>query len=173
MGLFDRHPLPAEVRDSLAAHLAGEGHRTPPRVLAWASTRDGVLVALPDLLAVRGVDGWTAVPWHTVHAASWTEDGSTLTYATVDAPRRSRTVAVTDPGRLPEVVRERVEQTFVVRQAVQLAPGRGAVVSGRRPADGRGEVSWHVAPGRGVNLADPQLAEAARGIVERIRGVWG
>lgn len=172
MGLFDRHPLPAGVRSSLGAHLAAGGHRTPPRVLAWAATEDGVLVALPDRLALQGPDGWTVLPWHSVHGATWTDDGSAFTYATVDAPRRWHRVAVTDPGRLPEVVRERVEQTFLVRQTVQLAPGRGAVVSGRRPADGSGEVTWHIAPGRGVNLADPHLAEVARGMVEQIRKVW-
>lgn len=172
MGLFDRRSLPADAAASLSRHLADQGRRTP-RVLAWAATDDGVLVGLPDRLAVLGADGWADVPWHTVQSASWADDGSAFTWSTVNAPQRTSTVPVTAPGRLPEVVRERVEQTFVVQRNVQLAPGRGAIVSGRRPAEGSGALSWHIAPVRGVNLADPALAEAAREMLERTRRDWG
>nr|NLI50730.1 hypothetical protein [Propionibacterium sp.] len=173
MALFDRRSLPADARASLARWLAEEGLRGTPRVLAWAATPDGVLVALPDRLAIGDHDGWSSVPWHEVHGATWSDDGASFTWRTVADPRRSRTLAVTAPGRLPEVVRERVEQTFVVRRPVELAPGRGATVSGRRPADGAGELTWHLTPARGVSLADPALAEAARGVLERVRREWG
>lgn len=172
MGLFDRRSLPADTRAALARQLAAEGVRTPPRVLAWAATAEGALVALPDRLAIPRPEGWTWLPWHEVHAATWSEDGTSFTWRTVDAPRLSRTLTVIETGRLPEVVHERVQQTFVVQRAVQLAPGRGATVSGRRPAAGGGEVVWHIAPARGVNLADPALAEAARSVLERVRRDW-
>lgn len=171
MGLFDRRALSTDVRAGLQQHLADSGGRRP-RVLAWASGPEVTVVALTDRLAVLGPDGWESLPWHEVQSAGWNDEGTRFTWATVAAPRTPRFVELTAPGRLPEVVRERVEQTFVVQHRVDLTPGRPAIVSGRRPAAGAGEVTWHLTPAPGVDLSDPELAETARRVLERVQNDW-
>lgn len=174
MGLFDRHRLPDDVRASLREHLAAEGVRTPLRVLAWAKTADGVLVGLPDRFALLGPGGsWTSLPWHRVLSATWDDAGSVFVWRTVTRPHALQSVEMSDPGRMPELVRERVEQTIVSRQVVDLAPGVQATLTGRRPAEGDGPVEWSVVPPRGVDLRRPELAAAVRDLIERARRDWG
>jgi len=169
-----RDHLPADVLSSLAAHLAEAGVRTPPRVLAWARSADGVAVGLPERFAVLEAGGrWLSQPWHEVQRATWNDEGTLLTWTTVSEPGRPHTVAFADPGRLPELVRERVQQTIVAQQEVQLLPGRPAVLTARRPADGSGPVRWLLTPGRGVDLRDPEVARAAQELIERVSEQWG
>ena len=105
--------------------------------------------------------------------ATWNDEGTLLTWTTVSEPGRPHTVAFADPGRLPELVRERVQQTIVAQQEVQLLPGRPAVLTARRPADGSGPVRWLLTPGRGVDLRDPEVARAAQELIERVSEQWG
>ncbi len=172
MALFPPR-LPDDVRSSLSEHLSTLDLPGRARVLAWTRSLDGAVVALPDRLAVLGPGGvWSSVPWHEILRASWTDDGTRLFWHTIDAPLARHEVVVTSPGRLPEVVLERVGQTIVMQQTVELAPGRRATLTGRRPAVGDGEVRWSVVPSRGVDLSRPDLAEAARLFVERAQLDW-
>lgn len=172
MGLFDRGRLPADVRASLHQHLSG-GTGAPPRVLAWAQTSDGVLVGLPDRMALLGPEAvWTSVAWHHVQSASWDDAGRVFVWRGVERSHILHSVEIADPGRLPEVVRERVEQTFVARQTVELAEGVRGTLTGRRPAAGDGPVEWSVIAARGVDLRRPQVADAVRRVVERARLEW-
>ena len=113
------------------------------------------------------------VPWHEVLRVSWSEDGRTIRWALTAEPSLERTADVQAPRNLPAVIRERIEQTFLIRQPVELAPGKVATVAARRPADGSGIVAWTVIPGRGVDLSRPALREAADRQLEALRRVWG
>ncbi|CAA9246805.1 MAG: hypothetical protein AVDCRST_MAG57-1832, partial [uncultured Blastococcus sp.] len=64
------------------------------------------------------------------------------------------------PGRLPELFRERVEATIVVRQFVPLAGDRGVTVSARRPLGGGGPIVWHTSLTRGLSWRTPGVREA-------------
>lgn len=172
MRFFGRDSLPSDVRASLREHLSAEGVRSPLRVLTFARTSDGVVIALPDRLALWERGAWRTVAWHEMMRAAWAEDGHTFRWTTVPEPDTWLSVAVEAPGELPGVVRERIEQTFVVRQSVELAPGKRGVVAARRPAEGGGALVWYLVPDRGVDLTRPDLAEAARRILDRLMRDW-
>lgn len=174
MAIFASHRLPREAEESLAQALAVDGRRVRPRILASAATLDGALVALPDRLAILGPGGlWQTELWHQILRATWSDDGSRFLWRTVAEPGRERALEVSDPGKLPEVVQERITQTIVMQQRVEIAPGKRVVVTGRRPATGPdSEVRWLVVPARGVDLTQPVLAEATRRLLERVKEDW-
>ena len=61
MGLFDRAGLPSDDFRSLGEAIGGR-----VRVLAWARGADGVVVGLPDRLAIQASDGWRFVGWNDI-----------------------------------------------------------------------------------------------------------
>lgn len=169
--MFDRGGLPAELHDGLSAFVAEEGGRRP-RVLAWGQGPDAVAVGLADRLVV-GPEPWRAVPWHEIQRGGWDFDTRTLRWRTVSDPATEEKLALENPGQLPELFRERVEQTIVLQRTVELTGSKTVIVSARRSlAPGASGVIWSVSPGRGTNLRDPALAEAAEAELAHIRADW-
>ncbi|WP_049572920.1 hypothetical protein [Nonomuraea sp. SBT364] len=150
--------LPADVRRSLATEQ-GE------RVLTFTPSGDGFLVATTLALHLPGGD---RIPYESVDRASWDEGG--LSLVTTGGERHR--VAVTEPGLLPETLRERVNATIVVNKHVDL-PGRGGVrlVARRRPG---GEVTgWTFVFDEGLDPADPGLRAQAEQALEGVRRSMG
>lgn len=146
--------IPAEVRDGLDLER-GE------RPLVYAAP----LVATERALLLPG---GVRVPYEAIDRASWTERGVRL--ALTDGTVRE--VAVEDPGRLPEMLRERVNATIVVSKHVPL-PGRGGVrlVARRKPG---GEVlDWGLRFDEGLDPADPGLRAQAEQALESLRRSMG
>ena len=144
-----------------------------PRVLAWAASADGVVVGLTDRLAVRAGDEWRQVFWHEIQRGGWDEEAHALRWRPTDDPKREMWVTLAQPGRLPELFRERVEQTIVLQRTVHLAPSKTAVVAARRSrAEGASGLVWTVTPSRGVDLDDPALAARAQAELDSISSVW-
>lgn len=170
MPLFSK-ALPSPVLTSLTDHLQAKGHQGRPRVLAWTTTTNGFLAGTPDVLAVLDDEGWHTWGWHELLRATWSDDGTSFTWVDL-ANLRSATVTVTEPGRLPDLVMERIEQTIVVVKPVVLARGRRGTLTGRRPADGSSDVTWRIIPGPGVDLSDPAQAEAASELIARAQRDW-
>lgn len=164
MNLFARRGLPDDLEAGLRAHTGGR-----PRVLAWAPAESGAVVALPERLAVLDGDGWTSIGWHEVLRGGWDADASALHWT---GPDGGRSVPLADPGRLPEVFRERVEATILVQRSVDLARGRFVIVSARRDPWGEAPVAWALHPGPGVRLEDPDTAEQAAAALERLRAEY-
>ena len=77
-------------------------------------------------------------------------------------------------SRLPEAVRERVEQSIVARQNVVLGPGARGTLIGRRVLGGEGSdaVEWSIQPVKGVDMQRPEVADAARLLIEAARQDW-
>jgi hypothetical protein len=159
--------LPAAVRDALALER-GE------RPLAVAPTRGGsyVVATSAALHLPTTSGGFSRLPWERVDQASW-KDGRLHVRTTAGGPGYS--VGLTDPGSVPETVRERVTATIVVNHHARL-PGGGAVrIAGRRPPGG-GEVRWSFVFEAGLDPSDPGLRAQAEqildgGAVSR-RGSW-
>ena len=61
---------------------------------------------------------------------------------------------------LPELFRERVEATIVVRQFVPLAGERGVTISARRPLGAGGPLVWHTSLTRGLTWQTAGVREA-------------
>lgn len=149
--------LDSEVRRSLQRSIG-----RPPRVLAWAPSIEGFAVGQPEQLSVLSGDGWRHIPWHHIDHGEWNPETSTLSWS---GPNRLRgLVVLPDPGRLPELLRERVAASIAVEEHVDI-PGtrQGATLMARRPLDG-GPLEWRIAAGRGTDLRDP----AVKAVVDEI-----
>lgn len=145
---------PADVR----AAAAGE------RVLAWARCADGPAVATRGALLLPGQD---RLPWESVEHAAWS--APTLTVTAVDGT--VRTADCSDPGALPEVVRERVTASVIGETHVELRRGRGVRLVARRTEPGG--VRWSTTFDPGLDPSDPELAAAAQAALAATRSAWG
>ena len=153
--------LPADVHATWTASLAAVPGR-PARILAWAAGEGGpeaatFCVGSPAVLSWGGVEGWQHVGWHLVERGGWNAELDQLSWVQLDGHRGA--VQLAAPGRLPELFRERVEATIVVRQFVPLSGERGVTVSARRDL-ATGGITWHTSLTRGLSTRTPGVQEA-------------
>ena len=145
--------VPGEAR---ALVLADE------RVLAWAETSAGWVVATPTHFVTA--DG-QRVAWESVQRATW--DEGVLLLRRPGEPDVRLSLALKETA-LPEVVRERVEASIVLTEKVALSLG-DAVIMARRPPSG-GDISWTVVF-EGGDEDDPAMQAEASAEVERLRAL--
>lgn len=160
--------------------FGGRRGRTPeievgPRekVLAAATAADGsVLAGTRDAFYVaREGEATRRVPWEQVEAADWDRDTDTFRLSEVGSWGEQRPVHVAvldEPGRLLELVRERVTASVVLQRHVSLGRRRGLRVIARRAPAG-GEVQWVYEYDEGVDPDDPSVREAARAALAEAR----
>jgi hypothetical protein len=159
--------VPSTAYASWRASLAEEPGRQV-RILAWAATADGLVVLSPAVISELNEGTWRHVGWQQIERGGWNAETEQLRWQTYDGSRRA--VTLPDPGRVPEVFKERVDASVVFERFFPLATGgdRGIVVSGRRTlGTGPADLTWHTTLTRGVtwrtpglqNLADIALAE--------------
>ena len=149
--------LPADAHAGWLTSLREEPGR-PARILAWAGEDDRFVVGSPAVLSTGGGTGWHHVGWHEIERGGWNDELRRLSWVRLDGRRGE--VELAEPGRLPELFRERVEATIVVRQFVALAGDRGVTVSARRPLAGGGPLVWHSSLTRGLSWQTPGVREA-------------
>ncbi|WP_220451179.1 hypothetical protein [Nocardioides dongkuii] len=145
---FRRTPAPLAVG-------AGE------RLLAWAETADGAVGGTRDALYLP--DG-TRLPWEEVEAADWDLEGSVLTVTEVGSwgeLRRRHRLEVEEPGRLLELVRERVTASVVLQRHVAVTGRRGLRVIARRAPRGDRPLTWVYEYDEGIDPANPEVRAAA------------
>lgn len=164
MSLFDRFPS-----DVLAALRTELGAR--PRILTWGRTSDGYAVGLPDRLSISEAAGWRHVAWHQIDHGEWDEDTSTMRWS---GPAGDGSVRLTDPGRLPDLLRDRVAASIAVERRVSIPGTRnGAIVMARRDlGDPSAVLEWRVVPGRGTRLSLPAVAAAADAALAETRAEY-
>lgn len=132
--------------------------------LARADSTAGLVVGTRDALYVPTSVGHVRVPWEHVESADWDRDGEVLRVAEVGTwgeRRPEYLLTIADPGRLLEMVRERVTATVVLQRHVAIEGSRGVRVIARRAPSGRREVSWLFEYDEGIDPADPFVAHAA------------
>lgn len=153
MNLFSRNALPADAQTRLAEHLGGR-----PRVLAWASTDDGALVALRDRLVRVGPAEVVELGWHDILTGGWDDAGKTMHWTQMSTGERS-VVPLVEPHSFPEVFKERVESTFLFQQVIHPREGKAVTISARRNLmDDSERVLWTAHPARGVRMDEETLA---------------
>lgn len=147
------------------------------RVLAWAESAEGLLAGTRDAVYLPGSDArWTRVPWEQVEAADWDGEAEELRVIEVGEwgePRPEHRFAVTDSGRLLELVRERVTASVVLQRHVTISGTRGVRVVGRRAPRGDRPVSWFLEYDQGVDPADPVVDATARAALAAARDEVG
>jgi hypothetical protein len=140
------------------------------RVLASATASDGtVLAGTRDAFYVVR-DGTTRrVAWEQVEAAGWDSDTDTFRLSEVGEwgeQRPVHTATLDEPGRLLELVHERVTASVVLQRHVSLGRRRGLRVIARRAPSGAGGVQWVYEYDEGVDPDDPEVRAAAREALE-------
>lgn len=149
------------------------------RILAWAPAAGGAAPVIASdralYLPAEGADlgggEATRLPWEAIVHAVWEEP-----YLVVDATgggvSRAWRIALAEPRRVPEVVRERVMASIVVSERIELTDDAGARVVGRR--EGMGDrITWTITFDPGLDPADPALREAAQHGLEELRRTFG
>lgn len=156
MKLARREPPPIKV-------ASGE------KLLAWAesglgefvgATRDAFYLSAQS--SVEPVE--TRIPWEQVEAADWDKDTSVLRVSEVGSwgvERPEYTFTLDEPGRLLELVRERVSASVVLQRHVALTGRRGLRVIARRAPRGDRPLNWFYEYDEGIDPDDPLVRLAA------------
>ena len=143
------------------------------KVLASATTTDGTVLAGTRDAFYVAADGETRrVPWEQVEAADWDRDTDTFRLSEVGSwgdHRPVHTATLPEPGRLLELVRERVTASVVLQRHVTLGRRRGLRVIARRAPSGAGAVQWVYEYDEGVDPDDPEVRAAAGEALELAR----
>lgn len=127
------------------------------RVLAWTASESGPVAGTRDALYLP--DG-TRLPWHEVETADWDRETGALVVRGVGRygqPRPEHHLVLSDPGRVLELLRERVTASIVLTRHVLVDGPFGVKVIGRRESSGAREVEWFVEYDAGLDPADPMV----------------
>lgn len=143
------------------------------KVLASAATDDGtVLAGTRDAFYVTSGEETRRVPWEQVEAADWDRDTDTFRLSEVGTWGEQRPVhnaVLADPGRLLELVRERVTASVVLQRHVVVSGRRGLRVIARRAPSGAGGVQWIYEYDAGVDPGDPAVRALAHEALDAMR----
>ena len=147
------------------------------KVLAMTTATDGaVLAGTRDAFYVVRDGETRRVPWEQVEAANWDRDTDTFRLSEVGSwgeERPVHTATLTDPGRLLELVRERVTASVLLVRHVPLEGRRGLrVIARRSPAGDRG-VRWLYEYDAGIDPGDPVVRLAAENALADARSEVG
>ena len=165
--------VPAEV-------LAAAGLDRGDRVLSHATAEDGTrLLGTRDALVIvpASLSDVVTVPWQQVETADWDRDEELLRVAEVGEFGQARPLhefALGEPGRLIQLVRERVTASVLLQRRVSL-PGtrKGLMVVARRSPRRHGEISWAYEYDAGVDPTDPVVVRAAEAAMREARAEVG
>lgn len=167
---FGTRGLPRETYASWRSSMADRSG-APARILAWARSADTFVVGSPAALSVGGSEPgaepgeWRHVGWHEIEHGGWNSETRSLSW-TLYGGRRGR-VELAEPGRLPELFRERVAASIAVERFVPIRGERGVTVTARRDLGGDGALTWHSSLTRGLSWSGEGVAdEAARASAE-------
>lgn len=144
------------------------------RILASMTAEDGtVLAGTRDAFYVEAPDAEVSrIPWEQVESADWDEDSGSFRLSEVGtwgAQRAKHVVTLAEPGRLLELVRERVTASVVLQRHVPVDGRRGLRVIARRAPRGDRPIEWMYEYDEGVDPSDPAVVATAREALEVAR----
>ena len=162
--------LPPEVYAAWVQSLPTDRGRT--RILAWAPGPDAYAIVSVGTLAVGSAAVGEAAEfrllgWHEIERGGWDVERGRLTWKRYDA--QAEHLELTEPGRVPEVFRERVAASIAMEKFVPLTGERGVVVTARRDLTGKTPPQWHATLTRGLRWETPGVAEAVETVVSDVR----
>ncbi len=156
-----RPALPPEARDALPL-------QSRERVLASARLADGTWVAATRralLLPGRRIE------WVTIAHAEWSDEDDALLVDQLGGPdglpQRHRLV-LDEPGRLPEVLRERVTSSIVASRHIPVVGRAGVRIVARR-VPGQDDLVWQVVVDRELDPGDERVQAAGETGISALR----
>ena len=144
------------------------------RLLAAARLEDGGWVVTSSVaLLVADVGPVVRHPWHEVAEATWEPETREVDvrWATPGEPA-ARLRLAEPPGRVPEVVRERVMSTYVLSQRVPVRGRCGVTVAVRRHA-ADGSLLVQTVPDEGIDPRRPETAERVAAMARELAAQVG
>ena len=135
-------------------------------------TRDAFYFAEPRATGSLELVETTRIPWEHVEAAEWDREESVLRVSEVGTwgeRRPEHRFTIAEPGRLLELVRERVTASVVLQRHVPVEGRRGLRVIARRAPRGDQPVQWVFEYDEGVDPSDPAVRRAAAEALEAAR----
>ena len=161
---------PAVPADAAAAIDLDDGEK----LLSWAvdvQSGSTVVAGRHRLYAVAtdpaGARVTLSRPWHLVDAGTWGGEDGILMITWVDGERQSR-FELTELGMFPETLRERVQASVVLAEALDLGGRRTAKVVVRKNL-ATGALLSQAVLGPGVRSTDPGVSEQVRDGLRRVR----
>lgn len=153
----ERPPIRVERGERLLADTAAaEGHLGGTRdALYLLRTRSGTSFELSETVRI---------PWEEVEAADWDSEASVLRVTEVGSwgeQRPEHRFTIEQPGRLLELVRERVTASIVLQRHVAVDGRRGLRVIARRAPRGDQPVQWVYEFDEGVDPDHPDVRRLA------------
>jgi len=149
-----------------------DGMTPPPneRVLAWAMGPLGVVFATDVALHVPAALQPDRVVWHLIDKAGWRDPNLEVSlHPSVGAPLMHWKIELSEPGKLPQVVRERVTASVVVSSDIDLPDGQARIAARRTETD---DIRWSVTPLAGADLGNAEnraiVAAAVRELGESL-----
>ncbi len=158
--------LPAAAYASWSASLPSPVSRTP-RILAWAESLDGFCIGTPGALSYQRDGAWHHVGWHEMERGGWDVETRRLSWLRYDGAEGS--VGLGEPGRVPELFRERVAASIAVQKFVALAGERGVTITARRDLGDESEITWHSSLTRGLTWQTEGVRDAVDRAVAELR----
>ncbi len=162
--------LPGSVQHTLGI-LPGE------KVIAWGSG-PGPDATHPAFAAATGRALYAQtlgerIPWDRISKATWNDPVLELvTLDEHDQPTRVVRLEFGDARDLPPAIHDRVTDSVVVSERVDLGAGAAALMVARRGSDD-GVIRWSVVFDSGLNPADPVLRERADQALAQLRDALG
>jgi len=121
------------------------------------------LVGTARALHLGSPGGWTVLPWQRVDRAGWDREGEQLEIVEVAdfgqvQPRHLH--RINEPGRLLELLHERVTASVVITRHVAVEGSRGLRIVGRRAPGTDDPVTWTALLDDALDPQDPQVQAA-------------
>jgi hypothetical protein len=165
---------PADLRDRLDIPRAekviawGSGPMTLPGTMQPAR---GYLAATDHAFYVEGTG--ERVTWDRISQASWQEPLLEVVLEDESGRVAGRLrLNVDQSGDLPAAVHDRVTDSVVVSEMVDLGDGVKARMAARRAND-HADIRWTVVFDAGADASDPELQARARAALEGLRASLG
>ena len=164
----ERPPIRVERGERLLADaMTEEAHLGGTRDAFYVVRRRGGSVRLEETVRI---------PWEDVQAADWDRDTGLLRVSEVGTwgeARPEHTFTVEEPGRLLELLRERVTASVIFQRSVPVAGRRAVRVIARRAPRGDRPISWVYEFDEGLDPADPAVRRAAEAALAAARAEVG
>jgi hypothetical protein len=111
-----------------------------------------------------------------MESADWDSENDVLRVREVGTwgeARPEHRLTMAEPGRLLELVRERVTSTVLLQRHVPIEGPRGVRVIARRAPSGRRDITWLFEFDQGIDPEDPFVASVANDALETARADVG
>ena len=166
--------LPRDVHASWSASLLSQPGR-PARILAWARSPDGWCIGSPSALSYPEAEHWEHLGWHQIERGDWEAEQRRLSWSQYigdGESTRDVSVELTEPGRLPELFRERISASIAVQKFIAIAGERGVLVTARRALGPSGEIVWRSTLSKGLSRRTPGVQEAVDRATAAVRSEY-